>query len=132
MSDGKVVLIDFKEHERMQFGAMLVSSETLDIIVEMAFYIDPREIEKLLKRPRDPPKRDSYFKKIHDMLNNQIWIGHDIIKRDIPGLLALFKKVGAKFPTPKSVIDTVLFTSSNTSRAKLAVHFGLGEDKGAL
>lgn len=115
MSLWEFTLFDFKEHEKMQLGVMLVSSETLDPIIGRAYYFDPSEIENDLKRSPDSPKRYNCFKKIHNMLDNKIWIGHDIIKRDIPALRALFKRIGEKFPTPKSVIDTVLFTSSNTT-----------------
>ncbi|CAA7024957.1 unnamed protein product [Microthlaspi erraticum] len=130
MSEREVAFFDFKEHEpgNLQLGGMVVSSETLDSIKELAYFILPNVSNDFRKNKQGATFLD-LSEHIYNMLNGKIWVGHDIIKRDIPRLRREFKKIGRDFPEPKSVVDTVLFTSSNTRLAKLAVYCSLGETK---
>ncbi|CAA7012878.1 unnamed protein product [Microthlaspi erraticum] len=85
MSDKWVVFIDFKEHESepLEFGAIVANSVTLSSFQECSVHNMETYIERILKRQPGSPKPYNTFMEIHDMLNNRIWIGHDIIKRDI-------------------------------------------------
>ncbi|CAA7012882.1 unnamed protein product [Microthlaspi erraticum] len=132
MSDEWVAFFDFKEHEsgNLQFGGMIVSSETLESIENITYYI-PSDIDAFRKdsstrRLKKPVTFLEISEEIYNMLNGKIWMGHDIIRRDIPRLRAEFIKISKEFPAPKTVIDTVLFTSSNSRLAKLSVFCGLG------
>ncbi|KAG7579557.1 hypothetical protein ISN45_Aa03g036900 [Arabidopsis thaliana x Arabidopsis arenosa] len=64
------------------------------------------------------------YKAIHSMLNNRMWMVHD--KVNCARLTYGCNKIGKPPPTPTSVIDTSLFTSSKTKLGRAAVMFGLG------
>lgn len=107
MSDEWVAFFDFKEHEsgNLQFGGMTVSSETLESIEEITYYI-PSDIDGFRKNSstrwlKQPVTFLDISEEIYNMLNGKIWMGYDIIERDIPRLRAEFIKVGKELPAPK-------------------------------
>lgn len=102
MSDKWVAFFDFQEDgsEPLEFGAIVVSSETLESSQECSCYHMERYIEKILKRQPVSPKPYNIFMEIHDMLNDRIWIGHDIIKRDIQVCELYIRKLAKIFLSP--------------------------------
>lgn len=76
--------------------------------------------------------------RIHELLDGQIWVGHNLASFDSPHLQRAFDEIGHPRPTCAGVIDTLRLvrkrfkdrtdTGGHTLEA-LTIHFGLGNER---
>uniref|UniRef100_A0A1J3JMR8 Protein NEN3 n=1 Tax=Noccaea caerulescens TaxID=107243 RepID=A0A1J3JMR8_NOCCA len=128
-----IAFFDFKKHASFygfqQLGLKVITSNKLEEIASVSTFIRPSEEYLALDHGcwlGTAPTFSDLSTRIYCLLDGQVWMGHDIDQIDIPNLMAEFKKIGEKPPTPRDIIDAVHFTASETELAKAAVHLGLG------
>jgi DNA polymerase III epsilon subunit-like protein len=82
-----------------------------------------------------PPFR-SVAKRIFDVLDGRIWLGHNIVRFDIPQLTKQFEMAGLPVPQPVNVTDTLPLLREHFGKragdmkmASLGRFFGMGEEE---
>ncbi|CAA7014330.1 unnamed protein product [Microthlaspi erraticum] len=125
-----IAFFDFrKTNGALQFSVKEITSDTLFEIASLAAPIRPGE-DYFAKKPNswliDANTFEELSARIYRSLNGKVWMGHDIVKVDIPNLMAEFARINQVPPKPTHVIDAVHFTNSGTELAIAALKLGLG------
>lgn len=82
------------------------------------------------------PSFRSVAQKIFEMLDGRTWLGHNIVRFDIPQLTKHFEAAGLRTPRPAGVIDTLSLLKTHFGKragdlkmASLGRFFGQGEEQ---
>jgi DNA polymerase III epsilon subunit-like protein len=121
-----ITLLDKDNFKKLESWSTLVHTPKIEQILQNN--IDKDEV---LKAPKFQEVADEIFR----LLNNKIWVGHNLAEFDMPILCEHYNRIGKKPPTCKGVIDTlVLFRSvvpkgllENYKLATYNKYFGLSE-----
>ena len=139
----------FRSCRLLEFGGFVVDGNSLveDSQHSFATLIKPANLAAITRRSiacnhitqamvaRAPTFR-SVAQQIFDLLDGRTWLGHNIVRFDIPQLTKHFQAAGLSPPQPAGVIDTLSLLKSHFGRrtsdlkmASLGRFFGQGEEK---
>jgi DNA polymerase III epsilon subunit-like protein len=133
----------------LEFGALVVDGNSLVEDPRLSFetLVRPDDLKAITKRSIDcnhitdamvaqAPEFHSVAQQIFDVLDGRIWLGHNIVRFDIPQLTRQFELAGLPAPQPAGVIDTLPLLREHFGKragdmkmASLGRFFGQGEEE---
>jgi DNA polymerase III epsilon subunit-like protein len=128
----------------IEFGCIVVDGDSLNEIERYETLVKPEHLyswcipnkEITIETLRHKPPFLDVSIKIFDLLNNNIWIGHNIQVFDCPIIDKHFKNINMISPKPKSIIDTFRLIKSlfpnklkNYKLETISAYYGINDVK---
>ena len=133
----------------LEFGALVVDANSLveDPRLSYETLVRPEDLKTISKRSvacnhitQDMVKNAPSFRqvahRVFDVLDGRVWLGHNIMRFDIPQLAHAFEAAGLAAPTPAGIIDTLPLLKEHFGKragdmkmASLGVYFNQGEEE---
>ncbi|EFH51419.1 predicted protein [Arabidopsis lyrata subsp. lyrata] len=118
--------LEFEKEDVIEFAVLIVDSKTLEAVYNYETFIKPSDgvVSKFRDRPNGITKaklqRAPTFLDVHEdifkVLHGGIWIGHNIIRTDIPLLLKMYRRHNLpekRIPSFRYKIDTLKWLEGN-------------------